>query len=717
MRDMRTQTKIMIVVFTLTLILGALVLLYASDDVLRRFRWFLFNDPLQLIADVALGLRNSNGLWYGWISLFAMIMVGIVIKLAMNAELRAFSNRLVEAEVAKAELETLLEDSQWKERHARAAKDVAMKDLEATASKFMAVERQLIESKELLESQDRELIGLRSQVNALTEQSGGIASPDLQEQSELQAELRKKAELLQAKESTIRQLEKNLTGKVQALETQLGAKDKALRERDKELVTLNEELSRAQAATNQAESSLAGELRKEKQAVQAKDSAMKDLENNLTAKVRALNAQLIEKQQLLQNRSTELETLKTEMSGLSKQVADAASARERAENVLQQELKKKTELLQSKDAAFKELREGSTAKVYALENQLNDREKLLKERDKELETLKLQLTRTGAAKNQVEISLAEELRKERESLRAKDSVLKELEKDWRARLHALETQMTEKQELLQIRNTELEALKSEASLLTARVVEASLTKERAEKVLQQELKKKTELLQSKDAAFKELESNLSARFHDLENQLGEKEASLKDRMAELDALRSQLTKMGSSQQDVENLLRKELSKAKAVLEARDSTVKELEERSNKTVKTLEHQLREQEKGLSSRDVELTALRSEVGTLKTRLSKMGSATERAEGLQQGKIANESVIKELEESSKRVRSLESLLSEKEDLLKANGEKLERLESELKEKRKELARHEIEVWQAIEKRDLWKRRLSKFGISLKD
>jgi len=707
----------MIVVFTLTMVLGTLVLMYASDDVLRHIRWFVLKDPLQLIADVALGLRNSNGLWYGWISLFAMIMVGVVIKLAMNAEVRAFSNRLVETEVAKAELETLLEDSQWKERHARAAKDVAMKDLEATASKFMAVDRQLIESKELLESQDRELIGLRSQVNALTEQSGGIVSPDLEEQRELRLELRKKTELLQTKESTIRQLEKNLTGKVQALEIQLVAKDKALRERDEELVTLNEELSRAQVATNQAESSLAQELRKATQALQAKDSALKDLEKNLTAKVRTLSAQLIEKQQLLQNRSTELETLKTEMSGLAKQVADAASARERAENVLQQELKKKTELLRSKDAAFKELRESSTANVYALENQLNDKDKLLKERDKELETLKMQLTRTGAAKNQVEISLAEDLRKERESLRAKDSALKELEKNWRVKLHALETQMTEKQELLQIRNTEFEALKSEASLLTARVAEAALTKDRAEKVLQQELKKKTELLQSKDAAFKELETNLSARFRDLENQLGEKEASLKDRMAELDALRSQLTKMGSSQKDVESLLRQELSKAKAVLEARDSTLKELEERSSKTVKTLEQQLREQEKLLSSRDGELATLQSEVGTLKTRLSKLGPATERAEGLQQGKMANESVLKELEETSTRVRSLESLLSEKEDLLKANGEKLERLESELKEKRKELARHEIEVWQAIEKRGLWKRRLSKFGISLKD
>jgi chromosome segregation ATPase len=714
---MRTQTKIMIVMFTVTLALGALVLMYASDDVLRRFRWYVLNDPLQLLADVTLGLRTSGGLWYGWISLSAMIMVGLTIKLVMNVELRAFSNRLVEAQVAKAELETLLEDSQWKERHARAAKDVAMKDLEATVGKFMAAERQLMESQELLENQEREMIGLRSQVNALTEQTGGIVSPDLGEQRELRVELRKKTELLQAKDSSIRQLEKNLTGRVQALESQLDAKDKAVRERDKELVTLNEELSRAQAATNQAERSLAEELRKENQALQAKDSAMRDLEKNLTAKVRALSAQLIEKQQLLQNRSTELETLKTEMSGLSKQVADAASARERAENVLQQELKKKTELLQSKDAAFKELRESSTANVYALENQLNDKEKLLKERDKELETLKMQLTRTGAAKNQVEISLAEELRKERESLRAKESALKELEKNWRAKLHALETQMTEKQELLQIRNTEFEALKSEASLLTARVAEAALTKDRAEKVLQQELKKKTELLQSKDVAFKELETSLSARFHDLENQLGEKEASLKDRMTELDALRSQLTKMGSSQKDVESLLRQELSKAKAVLQARDSTIKELEERSNKTVKTLEHQLREQENLLSSRDGELTALRSEVGTLKTRLSKAGSAMERAEGLPQGKMANESVIKQLEESSKRTRFLESLLSEKEELLKANGEKLERLESELKEKRKELARHEIEVWQQIEKRGLWKRRLSKFGISLKD
>ena len=57
--------------------------------------------------------------------------------------------------------------------------------------------------------------------------------------------------------------------------------------------------------------------------------------------------------------------------------------------------------------------------------------------------------------------------------------------------------------LLQNRSTELETLKTEMSGLSKQVADAASARERAENVLQQELKKKTELLQSKDAAFKE----------------------------------------------------------------------------------------------------------------------------------------------------------------------------------------------------------------------
>ena len=714
---MKTPIKIMMVLFTLTLALGTLVLLYASDDSLHRFRWFVFNDPLQLVADVMLGLRSSNSLWYGWISLSAMIMVGVTIKLAMNAELRAFSNRLVEAEVAKAELATALQDSLWKEKHARGAKDDAMKDLEMSVGKLMVAEHQLIESKQLLEIQDKELNALRYQLNVLPERSGDITSPNLEQHSELRDELRRKTDLLLEKDFNIKELERTFTGKVHALEIQLTTKEQLLKDHDKELKTVQQELNKARATRSQTENSLAEELKKEKHALQLKDSAIKELEKNLTAKLRALDVQLNEKQNLLQSRSMELETLRADVNVLTKQLADAASVKDRAEKLLQQELQREKEVLQSKDLAFKELRESATARVHALETQLNDKDKLMTEREKELGTLKLQLTRTGAAKNQVESSLADELRKEREALRAKDAAIKELEKDWRGKVHALESQMSEKQELLQIRSTELEALKSEVGLLTVRVADTALTKERGEKALQQELKKKTELLQSKDRAFKELETNLSTRFQDLENQLSEKEASLKERNAELDALRSQLTKMGAAKQDVEDLLRNELGKTKTVLEAKDSTLKELEEGLSKSVKRLENQLRERDTLLSSRDGELEALRSEVGTLKARLTKMASAPVRTEGLLQEKLSNETTLKELEEGSKRIRALESLLSEKEEILKHNDEKMERLESDLKEKRKELARHEIGVWQQIEKRGLWKRRLSKFGISLKD
>ena len=714
---MKTPIKIMMLLFTLTLAFGTLVLLYASDDSLHRFRWFVFNDPLQLVADVMLGLRTSNSLWYGWISLSAMIMVGVTIKLAMNAELRAFSNRLVEAEVAKAELATALQDSLWKEKHARGAKDDAMKDLEMSVGKLMVAEHQLIESKQLLEIQDKELNALRYQLNVLPERSGDITSPNLEQHSELRDELRRKTDLLLEKDFTINELEQTFTGKVHALEIQLTTKEQLLKDHDKELKTVQQELNKARATRSQTENSLAEELKKEKHALQLKDSAIKELEKNLTAKIRALDVQLNEKQNLLQSRSMELETLRADVNVLTKQLADAASVKDRAEKLLQQELQREKEVLQSKDLAFKELRESATARIQALETQLNDKDKLMTEREKELGTLKLQLTRTGAAKNQVESSLADELRKEREALRAKDAAIKELEKDWRGKVHALESQMSEKQELLQIRSTELEALKSEVGLLTVRVADTALTKERGEKALQQELKKKTELLQSKDRAFKELETNLSTRFQDLENQLSEKEASLKERNAELDALRSQLTKMGAAKQDVEDLLRNELGKTKTVLEAKDSTLKELEEGLSKSVKHLENQLRERDTLLSSRDGELEALRSEVGTLKARLTKMASAPVRTEGLLQEKLSNETTLKELEEGSKRIRALESLLSEKEEILKHNDEKMERLESDLKEKRKELARHEIGVWQQIEKRGLWKRRLSKFGISLKD
>ena len=714
---MRTRYKILILLFSTTLALGTFILLYSNDDALRRFRLLLFKDPLKLLAEVSLSAGNLDGLGYGGIALLAIIVIGLAIKVARDGELRVFSNRLVRLEVAKAELETLLQDSMWKEKHARTAKDAAMKDLEASLGRLVVAERQLAENEHLLQRRDGELEALRAQVSALSARPNETASASVREQSVLRDELRKQSDLLEAKDADIKQLEKTLSGKARALETQLNVKEKLLKERDIELEALRSQLTKTGTAKTQAESFLAEELRKEQNALQAKDSAIKELEKNLSAKVHALTVKLTEKQELLQVRNTEMEALRAEANGLTGQLAEATAAKARAENLLQQELRKKTELLQSKDAAFTELHESSRARAQALEAQLTDKVELLKERDEELEALRSQLTKTGTARNQAESFLAEELKKQKQALQARDSAMNELETNLTARLHILNVQLIDKQQLLEVRSTEMDALRAEANALMGQLADAASAKARAEHLLQQEFKKKTEILQAKDAAFTELHESSRATIHDLENQLRQKEASFKDHHAELEGLRTQLSKTVSAKNEVEDLLRDELSKTKGVLDAKNSSIQELEQSLKQTVDTLENQAREQEALLKGRDRELEALRSEVAILKAQASQGASITNETEVLASKEVSREGTIGKLDESLKRVRALENLLSEKEDLLKTHDEKIERLESELKEKRTELARHEIAVWQSIERRDLWKRRLAKFGIPLKE
>jgi hypothetical protein len=65
----------------------------------------------------------------------------------------------------------------------------------------------------------------------------------------------------------------------------------------------------------------------------------------------------------------------------------------------------------------------------------------------------------------------------------------------------------------------------------------------------------------------------------------------------------------------------------------------------------------------------------------------------------------------------RGVDTLLSEREELLKTRDKLIQNLMTELKEKKTQLARQEIEVWKGIERREAWKHRLAKVGIRLKD
>ena len=713
---MRTRDKIAILLFSITLGLGALIFWQSStnDTELRRFRWFAAKAPMRLMTDEIFTAENAPSLWFGGLSLGAMILLGLILKVINGAEIRTFRDRLIQLEVSKAEVETLLQDAVWKEKHARDAKETAIKDLEANLNRIYDLENQLRETEQLFWTREKEFKALSSQGSAGTEASRGTGSAKAAREKALHEEIKKNAELLQAKDAAMQQLESSLSGKIRSLEHELGDNVKLFRRREEELEALRTQIIEKSDAQSRAESLLQEEIKKGKQSLRAKDSAISDLGKQLKGEIDALQTQLSEKRGQLQSRSTEAAEVKAEVNALTARLADAGTAKERAEGQRLEELKKQTQALQAKDSAVKKLEERANATLRVFEGRMAEKEKLLKDRDAELLALRSRvhaLAQTGSAKEQSQSLLQQDLKSHAEALRAKDAAIKVLEKKLDGNIQVFEIQLTEKEGLLQSRSTELDGVKGEVKVLAGRLADAASAKQRAEKLLQQELKKISELLRSKDSALEEAEKSLLAKVHTFETQLRERDASLKERDSQVEDLQAQLTKLGSGNEAARRSLADELKKSARAVEAKDATIKALEEKWTTTVRALEEQVGGQGTLLKQRAAQVEALRSELDTLKTQLAETGSSAEPAEG------ARVPRTKEFEESMKRIHTLERSLRETGDLIKTRDEKIERLESELKEKRTVLAKHEIEVWQAVERRDQWKRRLSKFGISMKD
>jgi chromosome segregation ATPase len=530
---MQSRYKILILLFTITLALGALTLLYSSNDAVFRFRSLFSNRTLDNLKADLTSITDVTSLWYGGISLFAIIMIVLVFRAARHAGSQRPRERLIELKPART-----LPGAALQEGHARHAKDPASQSLEVNARRIYALENQLREKEELLLSRDGELKALRSQVTTLTDPPSEMVSAKTEVESILREELKRMTELLEAKDSTITELENSLSGKQQLLQNRSKELDGLKSKAD----ALTDQLTDFRLAKERAESLLQQELKKTK-VLQAKDSIITGLENNLTVT-----------QELLQSRSQELDALKSKVNTLTDQLTDFRLAKERAENVLRQELKK-TNVLQTKDSVIMELEDGLSGQVHALESELSEKQELLQTRSRELNaakskvnTLRERLTALGTAKKQTENVLQQQLQKKTELLQAKDAAMKELQENLSTRVHALEGQLKEKEKLLEDRDAKLEVLGSETNSLT----ESSSARQRAQSLLLQELQNRTELLQAKDAVVKELQERLNATVHALENARSELEWLVKERDAELP---DQLTKNGPAKEQAEGLLR------------------------------------------------------------------------------------------------------------------------------------------------------------------
>lgn len=153
---------------------------------------------------------------------------------------------------------------------------------------------------------------------------------------------------------------------------------------------------------------------------------------------------------------------------------------------------------------------------------------------------------------------------------------------------------------------------------------------------------------------------------------------------------------------------------------------ELEERLGGRVDSLERQIADKQRLLETSGTELSELRAEMNALAERLNEAEAAKVKLQDLLQQERSKEDKAliamgafepKASERVNGEANGLETLLSEREQLLQARDKLIQNLMTELKEKKTQLARQEIEVWKNIERREAWKHRLSKFGIRLKD
>ena len=130
--------------------------------------------------------------------------------------------------------------------------------------------------------------------------------------------------------------------------------------------------------------------------------------------------------------------------------------------------------------------------------------------------------------------------------------MKALEEGLTASLQALENQLGQKQELLETREGELDALMSKVNELSHTLSAMEVERERTERLAQEELRENATLLESKEASITELEERFGARIDSLERQIAEKQKLLEASGMELNELRAQMNSMAERLDEAES---------------------------------------------------------------------------------------------------------------------------------------------------------------------
>jgi chromosome segregation ATPase len=660
---------------------------------------------------------------------------------SLNMELKAVALRLSEAAAAKVRTEEALQEGLKKERQQHEAGKLEYRQLEERyQAEIKLLKAHLSEREEFLKRRDEEVRSLEQQTHQALRRLEESSSARERSEKSLSETLEEQQRQKQASEAAARSLEQRYGEEVAALKKQLRQHEEARKGREEEnkalktqVASLAQQLAKVGSAKEQAAQLLQQSLKKEKATVQASDSAVREIEEGFKSKIAALESQLAEHRDLVGNRDTELGSLKAELLSLSSKMSDLAMAKERAESLFEDAIRQQEEAAQSKNASIKQLEEDLNGKIWNLETNLREKEELLNRRETEVSGIKNQLAELATAKESAALKLNEDLKEKDELLRVKEAALSALEERFTAAVHALENEVRQKQELLGAREAEVKSLSAKLHKQSEHLVDIESSKDNAARALEEELHRANEMAQSQETALKVLDERLTGRLQFLQGQLSEKQNLLAARDSEVDALMGKVGELTQKLGEInverersDRLLQEELREKTALLESNKSSIAELEERFSGRIESLQRQIAERQKLLESSGAELGDLRTELNAMSERLNEAEAAKVKLEGLleQERSSSDKGLVPEPtydengnERGNGELRGVDTLMSEREELLKARDKLIQNLMSELKEKKTQLARQEIEVWKGIERRDAWKHRLAKVGIRLKD
>src|SRR5215510_8735589 len=326
------------------------------------------------------------------------------------------------------------------------------------------------------------------------------------------------------------------------------------------------EATRAQERFQAELTALQEELKQKEIALETQQELAHQADQDLRIEVQELRARLLATQCSLQVRQTELDFARADAQALKQRIAQSESTVQKAYasieievararetwqeelSALEGQLEKKESTLQLLQASIKEVEGKLRVEIHDLRSQLTSKAELLKNRTNELqnaqrETVLLrqhmqQFALTGAqseAAASEAIRIRETLEAELNSLRAafdeKDLLLqqnqtatRELEKRLNEQLHDLQTELTEKQRLLETRGQEI-------AEFTAKTIDLQ------EQITCLELANKQTVKEAK-ASSQEIEASLRSRIQELEATVSEKTQGLQNRTAELESAQS-----------------------------------------------------------------------------------------------------------------------------------------------------------------------------------